>query len=607
MNFCPNCGNKVNSNDKFCSNCGLNLQDRIKKIDEDNFSSTDTFMVNEPKNIFKTAGTATVDKVKENNSSLREELDKINFKLYNTLLSIFDIEYVKGTNIFSKLSKVSAELDGKISAAEHIQLNNYINRISSEEYLVTENDITLVNNMIKRYEKEYKKNPVKRELKHDGEELVVNKKINGQLKSQLMVLFRVLNSIFELNVSDKNLTDKYKNVIAQLRGRIKEEEIDKLEDRILPLCDKSHVATTDEVEMIKKMVVNFDDSYNKNHTEKLHDDSNLKEQLNYLSGQSSSAIADAEGLSDLQNYMHVKRGTLEDDLLNTIETMNSEHGKLVFLVGNVGDGKSYSIGYLKQKHPDLFAENNINIYYDATESFDPHKTAMETLIEKLDRFSDKNLQNNSENWIIAINMGVLVNFVSKVQKNGNFTTVINYLNKTGITERTSDIKNISNDYFGLISFRNYPLFTMDESGANSTFYDKLFNRIIMKTDDNPFYKAYLSDKEKNTLELTHHNFELFSDASVRQTLKFLLIKIQIESKVIISTRSLLELIHDILIPAQIKGKEMTYKDSLPYLLFGGSGDSTIIKKISAFDPIDMRNGKIEDWTTTVYNSRKNIE
>ena len=29
MNFCPNCGNKVNSEDNFCSNCGAKLQAEV--------------------------------------------------------------------------------------------------------------------------------------------------------------------------------------------------------------------------------------------------------------------------------------------------------------------------------------------------------------------------------------------------------------------------------------------------------------------------------------------------------------------------------------------------------------------------------------------------
>lgn len=624
MNYCPNCGKKVSAGDKFCSNCGYKLE-KVSESVNDTFDSNDSFTVNEPNDNSESTATVLVENkgVEDNTTDdiedednfqthfvanpFRKELDDSIYKLYNTLLSIFNLNYVDANSMSAKLIKIGEQLKGRISDDDKFELDNYVQELSDKKHRAKKSDIDLVNEIIKKYEKEYVNSPVIEEPKQDDSNQIVNKKLNNQLKRQLTVLSNVLVGIFSLDVTDKNLSDKYINIIGQLKGKIRENEINALEDNILPLCDKGHATTAFEIELIKKMVNEFDKSYNKNHTEKQHSVSELKEQLNYLSGQSSSAIADTENLSDLQEYMHVKRGSLEDDLLATLQTLNTKHGKLIFLVGNVGDGKSYSIGYLKEQYPDLFSDNNVHIYYDATESFDPHKTAMETLLEQLDRFSDENVEENYENWIIAINMGVLVNFIRKAREKGNFTSVINYLESTGITEKTSNVKNMDSSYFNLISFRNYPLFTVDETGIMSSFYDELFDKVTDATDDNPFYQAYLTDKKNNALELTHHNFELFANESVRQTLKFLLIKIQIESKVIISTRSLLELIHDILVPTEVEGREMTYRESLPYLLFDGTGDSTIIKKIGAFDPVDMRNGSIEDVTTTVYNSRKNLE
>lgn len=32
MNFCPKCGNKLNNQDLFCSNCGAKIEDRVQQV-----------------------------------------------------------------------------------------------------------------------------------------------------------------------------------------------------------------------------------------------------------------------------------------------------------------------------------------------------------------------------------------------------------------------------------------------------------------------------------------------------------------------------------------------------------------------------------------------
>lgn len=602
MNFCPNCGNKVNITDKFCSNCGYKLQTKKGSVNSEDVSSPDdTFVINENNGDLKTTNTTVIQNKKDEvdetfYNPLKKNFNEVVQNLYKEICSLFGIKFNKSMGYMEDFVKVVDSLKGRMKDEDITKIKGYIKISREENHLITLNEIESVELLTKYIEKQYRKK---------GEEIFINKKLNRQLRTQLTVLSNVLISIFDLPANNDSLSDKYEMIISKLNGKIRESELNDLEDKIIPLCINNHSATVFEIEMIKKMVNQFDKSYNKNHTERKQASSQLKEKLNYLSGQSSSAIADAENLSKLQEYMHVERGTLESDLLAVLKSFDNIHGKLVFLVGNVGDGKSYSIGYLKKEYPNLFEKNNVHIYYDATESFDPHKTAMETLLEELNRFSDNNLEKNTENWIIAINMGVLMNFVRRAKEVGKFNKIINYLDETGIVRKTSNISNINSPYFSLISFRNYPLFDVDETGISSPFYDELFDRVVKKTDSNPFYKAYLKDKSSNLLELAHHNYELFSNKNVRDTLKYLLIKIQLESKVIISTRALLELIHDILVPNEIKGEKISFRQSLPYLLFGGSNDSVIIKKISAFDPANIQNALIEDLKSTVYNSRKN--
>ncbi|WP_284692644.1 DNA phosphorothioation-dependent restriction protein DptF, partial [Peribacillus frigoritolerans] len=60
------------------------------------------------------------------------------------------------------------------------------------------------------------------------------------------------------------------------------------------------------------------------------------------------------------------------------------------MCGSVGDGKSHLLAYLKNKYPDLV--NKFMIHNDATESFDPQKSSLDTLAEILKPFSDEKIE-----------------------------------------------------------------------------------------------------------------------------------------------------------------------------------------------------------------------
>lgn len=419
-----------------------------------------------------------------------------------------------------------------------------------------------------------------------------------QLEYSLKNLYAAMLKTFSVPSSGGTLKQNFSRLRVRLSGKIKGYDSDELANVVEPMCESDHSASQHDIDFINGLINKYQNYFRK---------SDFESVLNVLSGQSSGAIVDAEHLTKVQKYMHVNRGTLEKDFLDQINKLNSQHGKLLLLVGNVGDGKSHLIGYMKKEHPDLFADKRIHIHYDATESFDPDKTAMDTLLDLLQPFSDNDVDNNTENWIVAINMGILVNLIGTIEKVGNFTKLLAFLNKTGIAKEVDVPETIDDESYSLISFRTYPVFKVDEAGVNSTFYDDIFYKITKPMPDNPFYSAYVNDEKHYGLHLAHYNYRLLCNENVQQTLKYLLIKVQLESKVIISTRSLLELIHDILLPTQLEEhRVINYEGSLPYLLFAGFGDSKLIKKISEFDPIKFQGSQIENWKTSIYSSKREL-
>ena len=75
--------------------------------------------------------------------------------------------------------------------------------------------------------------------------------------------------------------------------------------------------------------------------------------------------------------MHIHR-SLEDDLIKKIEQAKECVGKSLILVcGNVGDGKSHVISYLKHTRSDLL--DGFIIHNDATESRSPNRDEKEEL------------------------------------------------------------------------------------------------------------------------------------------------------------------------------------------------------------------------------------
>lgn len=176
---------------------------------------------------------------------------------------------------------------------------------------------------------------------------------------------------------------KFERIRQRVSRQIEGYDYDEISNRVEPLCEENHVVTQQDIDFVKRLIQKYRNYYLP---------SQLEQKLDYLSGQSSNAIVDAEHLNNMQKYMHVNRGSLEDDFVSLLKGLNNRKGKLIFLVGNVGDGKSHLIGHLKEIHPDIFAKTNINIHYDATESFDPQKTAMETLFDVLSPFADSQIE-----------------------------------------------------------------------------------------------------------------------------------------------------------------------------------------------------------------------
>ena len=187
------------------------------------------------------------------------------------------------------------------------------------------------------------------------------------------------------------------------------------------------------------------------------------DELNRLRKSSSDSIDNTETFDDFKQYMHVTR-TAEEDLKDILRKVNASNKKtLVLLCGSAGDGKSHLLSYLKNSDEEHLIEDYI-IYNDATESNAPSKTAIETLNELLEKFKDKQLENIGKNAILAINLGVLSNFIES-KYGDEFSILRKYVEDNNILTTQINKKYFDeHGHFQHVSFSDYHMYSLTKNG-----------------------------------------------------------------------------------------------------------------------------------------------
>ena len=357
----------------------------------------------------------------------------------------------------------------------------------------------------------------------------------------------------------------------------------------------------------------------------------LIDELKKLKESSKEAVENITNFSDFKRYMHVKR-YVQDELFHIIEkSSKSNTAKLILVCGGVGDGKSHIISYFKNNYPDMMAE--FEIHNDATESFEPGKTSIDTLNDVLADFNDENIHKSNKKFILAINLGALSNFIdSKYQD--NFKNLKQYVeNKKILDVDISDNSYEEESNFQFINFSDYHIYSLTEEKAKSQYVEDIINKITQYDERNVFknsYKSNCQNCDKSYKCPIKINYEMLMKESVKEKLVDVLIECVVKDKLIVSTRSLLNFIYDFIVNTELDNKnneelkvyidkiscEQFIKCIFVSNLFEHRELSQILNSLSKIDPInsiseDLDNIiiklNITEDIAAVFNSYLNID
>ena len=341
----------------------------------------------------------------------------------------------------------------------------------------------------------------------------------------------------------------------------------------------------------------------------------LVDELNRLRKSSSDSIDGIGTFDDFKKYMHVSRSAEKDliEILHKIE--DSGRKSLVMLCGSAGDGKSHLLSYLKN---DLKLLDNYVVYNDATESSAPSKTAIETLNEALQGFSDENLEKSGENFILAINLGVLSNFIEssygdsfkqlrKYVINSNLLT--NQLNEKGYEENSS---------FQHVSFSDYHMYNLTVHGVKPEYLERILEKVFCMDFENPFYNVYSNDCKECPLSQkcpVKHNFEFLGNEKNRNYVANALVEVTIKDKEILTTREILNYIYDIIVAQNFNYKKMAQSstnevsflkeyisDITPSLMYEYIDKSVLLNQLQKYDPLLVRSEQADEDAISYYVS-----
>lgn len=331
----------------------------------------------------------------------------------------------------------------------------------------------------------------------------------------------------------------------------------------------------------------------------------LVDELKKLKKSSDESIDNEKSFSAFKQYMHVER-QVQKDLEKIVAQSKQQKKALILVCGNVGDGKSHMISYLKNAKKVL---DGFVIHNDATESYSRHQTEKEALAKVISAFNDDNIDSDLDSKVIvAINLGVLSNFIYS-EEGENFSKLRKYVEENKIlVDGNFEPAEKSQEVFSHVNFGDYHLYRLNNETVDSPYINEILKRIFNEVDDNPFYKSYKAccDCQHSTNCPVKINYETLQDYNVKNGVINILVEAIIKDKMIVSTRELLNFIYDIVVHPDFNSDAfegfLNLDYLMPNLLYGHSDMSELLSHISKYDLMNTRRENLDEIITEFINS-----
>ncbi|MBP3740072.1 MAG: DNA phosphorothioation-dependent restriction protein DptF [Bacteroidales bacterium] len=334
----------------------------------------------------------------------------------------------------------------------------------------------------------------------------------------------------------------------------------------------------------------------------------LKEAFLHLSQHSVDSVQNGIAFTSWDKYLHVDR-PIESKLMEKMDEIDSAGGGIILLIGSAGDGKSHLISHIKQKSD----WGDESFYNDATASSSPKKTAIDTLKVALEDFKDFNLYNTNKKLVLAINLGKLNALIDDTEFRSDYREIVN--STLPIFDDDSTTPPPNTERVKVIMFTDEQIFEFftDSSSdipVDSNFLSKILEKVVAKTDDNPFYVAYVTDikngaSPKDPIIL---NYELLCIPEVRNTIVHTIIEAIVRYKLIITPREFLDFLYSIIVYPHYdeyidghKEKKEFFEALLPSLLYCGR-ENMIQRSICKLDPLKHSSTEHDKQLSVLFTS-----
>ena len=167
-------------------------------------------------------------------------------------------------------------------------------------------------------------------------------------------------------------------------------------------------------------------------------------------------------------------------------------------------------------------------------------------------FKDANLYITNKKLVLAINLGKLNALIDDKEFRSDYQEIVN--STLPIFDDDDTTPPINTERVKVIMFTDEQIFEFfaDSSSdipVDSIFLSKIMEKVVAKTDDNPFYAAYATDitngaSPKDPIIL---NYELLCIPEVRNTIVHTIIEAIVRYKLIITPREFLDFLYSIIV------------------------------------------------------------